>query len=239
MEQKLSRKELKQMVRHDRFAEEVGHTVEYVAGHKKQFVIYGILALLLIVGGGITYWYMQRQHAVRQAELYQALRVQDASIGPPQNEFALAFPTSAEKQKAVAEAFQGILNKYPRTDEGLIARYYLGVNAADQGKPQDAEAHFRAVADSGQKEYASLARLALADLLASQGRTEEAEKLLRTLVDNPTIFVSKEHATIELGKLIGESKPEEARKLLEPLRTERSAISRAALTALSKIPAKK
>jgi TolA-binding protein len=238
VEQKLSRKELKQMVRQDRFREEVSHTVEYVAKHKKHFVIYGVLAVVLMIGAGITYWYMQRQQAVRQAELYQALRVQDATIGPAQNEYALAFPTAAEKQKAVADAFQGILNKYPNSDEGLIAKYYLGVNAADQGKTPDAEKYFRQVADSGKEDYASLAKLALADLLVSQNRKDEAEKLLRSLVAKPTVFVSKEHATIELAKLIGTSKPEEARKLLEPLRTERSAVSRAALTALSKLPAK-
>ena len=52
-------------------------------------------------------------------------------------------------------------------------------------------------------------------------------------IAKPTVLVSKEHATIVLARLLAPSRPAEARKLLEPLRTARSVISRAALTALS------
>ena len=58
-------------------------------------------------------------------------------------------------------------------------------------------------------------------------------------MDHPTILVSKEQATIALGKLLLRTKPEEGRKLLEPLRTQAGAVSRAAISALSEAPAKK
>ena len=43
-------------------------------------------------------------------------------------------------------------------------------------------------------------------------------------------------AQIALARWIGQDDPDEARKLLEPLRTEHSAVSRAALTALGELP---
>jgi len=94
------------------------------------------------------------------------------------------------------------------------------------------------VISDGGKEYAALARLSLAQIYESQGKSGEAEKLLRHVVDNPTTLVSKEQATISLAKVLAKTKPDEARKLLEPLRTERSAVSRAAIQAISDLPRK-
>ena len=64
----------------------------------------------------------------------------------------------------------------------------------------------------------------------------EAEKLLRALIDKPTAFVSKEEATIVLAQLLLRSKPQEARKLLEPLRNSRTTISVKAIATLGLIP---
>jgi hypothetical protein len=85
------------------------------------------------------------------------------------------------------------------------------------------------VADDGDRQTASLAKLALADIYFITSRPQEAEKLLRDLMDNPTVYVSKEQATYALARGIASSKPAEAKKLLEPLRTSRSAVSQAAI----------
>ncbi len=44
--------------------------------------------------------------------------------------------------------------------------------------------------------------------------------MLRSLMDNPTVFVSKDEATIVLAKMLAPSKPAESRKLLDPLRAK-------------------
>src|SRR5581483_12339966 len=78
----------------------------------------------------------------------------------------------------------------------------------------------------------------LAQMYASQGKTADAEKLLRELVDKPSVFVSKEQATLELAKVIGKKNPAEARKLLEPLSaSSRTAVSRAAVAELGTLTA--
>ena len=84
----------------------------------------------------------------------------------------------------------------------------------------------------------SVAQLALAQIYESEGKSAEAEKLLRQLIDKPTLFVSKEEATLELAKLLAKSNPAEARKLVEPLSASpRNAVSRAAVSVLGAITA--
>jgi predicted negative regulator of RcsB-dependent stress response len=225
-----TRKELKS----DKFVQEVGHSVEYLAEHKEQIRRYGIVAaaVLLVVVAFLVY--RNYQMGVRQDALQAAIRIQDAYVGdaPPGMP---KYATLEEKEKAVTQAFTDLSNKYPGTQEGEIARYYLATMAADKGRLSEAEGHYRGVINSGLTAYASLAKLALGEILASQGKVAEAESLVKSVVDSPTVLVSKEEATLTLARILKQTKPEEARKLLEPLRTERSAVSRAAVNLLGEI----
>jgi len=103
--------------------------------------------------------------------------------------------------------------------------------ALDQGKMDEATKLFSQVASGGNQNYASLARLSLAGILAAEGKTADAEKLLRQLMDKPTVMVSRDEAAISLARLIAPTRPEEARKLLEPLRSAPGMTGRAAMTA--------
>ncbi|MEO7143096.1 MAG: tetratricopeptide repeat protein [Bryobacteraceae bacterium] len=229
---RLTRKELKS----DKFALEVEHTVDYVSEHRQQVILYGaIVAAIVVIAGGI-YLYRNHTRAVRQEELHVALRIQDASVGPsqtPGNTSMLSFPTEQAKQQALVKAFTNLAVQDSGTEEGTIATYYLGTNAADKGNLADAAKYLGEAANSSYSNYASMAKLALARIYAGQGKLADGEKLIRSVIDHPTDFVSKEDATIALARLLAPTRPEEARKLLEPLRTARSSISRAALSALA------
>jgi predicted negative regulator of RcsB-dependent stress response len=229
---RVTRKQLKS----DRFVQEVGHTVTYVSEHRKQFIRYGAVAAAVLVVVVAVVGFMRYQKSVRQAELRAAMEIQETLVGPTANQGAVTFATREEKDKAVAKAFSDPIQKRSGTEEAGIAEYFLGVQAADNGKLDDAEKHFKAAIESVDRDYGSVASFALAQVYRGQGKTEEAEKLLRALVEKPTILVSKEQATISLAEVIMRTKPDEARKLLEPLRTERGAVSRAALTILGSIP---
>jgi predicted negative regulator of RcsB-dependent stress response len=224
---RISRKELKK----DKFALEVGHTVEFLDAHKKQLIRYGPVAvgIILLVAG--LFYYSHRQHVARQEALRAALSAMQAPIGPSPAPGVLTFATAEEKQRAVTKAFTDLASRYGGSEEGIIAQYYLGTMALDKGRMDEAAKLLSQVADSGNQNYASLAKLTVAQIYASQGKTAEAEKLLRQLMDKPTIFVSKDEATIALAKLIAPTKPEEARKLLEPLRSAPGIVGRAAMTA--------
>lgn len=226
---RITRKELKT----DKFALEVEQTVEFFSRHKQQITRYGTIAVVvaaLVVAGG---WYRRHQGAVRQQALNNALQIYNAPVGQTGNPFLPGYPSEEEKNKAALKAFSDLAGRYGGSEEGLIATYYLGTMAADRGDMAEAERRLRQVAESSRANYASLAKLALAEIYRAQGKLGEAEKLLRSLIEKPTEFVSKEHATIVLGEMLMSSRPEEGRKLLEPLRTERSVISRHALTALA------
>jgi len=220
----------------DRFAVEVEHSVEYVAEHKKQVMMYSAIggAVALLVAG--IWYYRDGQHTKRQEELAQAMEIMQAPVSsgaPPGQVF---FTTEALKSAAAEKAFKAVYDKYSGTTEGIVAASYLGAISTDQGKLVDAEKYFKQVADSGDQNYASMGKLSLAQVQLSTGRNADAEKLLRSLYEKPTMFVSKEQAAIALARAIAVSKPAEARKLLEPLRTERPAVSQLAITLLSELP---
>jgi tetratricopeptide (TPR) repeat protein len=225
-------KEEREQLKHDRFVEEVTHSVEYAVGHKKQVTLYGgIAAAVLVVGAGAWY-YLGKQAEARQADLREAILIQDAAVGPGSNPYLKSFPTQAEKEAAALKSFSALAAKHSSNEVGAIAKYYQGVIYADQGKFAEAETNFKAAVDSCEEDYASLAKFSLAQMYSRQNNRDEAEKLLRALMSSPTIMVSKEQAEIELAKLIAATKPDEAKKLLEPLRTSpRSTVSRWAVTA--------
>ena len=219
----------------DRFAVEVEHSVEYVAEHKKQVMMYSAIggAVALLVAG--IWYYRDGQHTKRQEELAQAMETMQAPVSsgaPPGQVF---FTTEALKSAAAEKAFKAVYDKYSGTTEGIVAASYLGAISTDQGKLVDAEKYFKQVADSGDQNYASMGKLSLAQVQLSTGRNADAEKLLRSLYEKPTMFVSKEQAAIALARAIAVSKTAEARKLLEPLRTERPAVSQLAITLLSEL----
>jgi hypothetical protein len=54
---------------------------------------------------------------------------------------------------------------------------------------------------------------------------------------SPSVLISKEQATITLAQLLAKDKPEEARKLLDPLlKDERQAVSRSAESVVAGLP---
>ena len=233
--EKLTRKDLKEMVKHDTFREKTLETVGYVSEHRSQVAKYAIAALVVLLLGGAIWFYRSYQHTVRQEALGVALQEYGAMVGAEKPTFAIKwYKTAEEKNAAIKRVFSDLAAKYAGTEEGLIANYYLGIQASDQGNAADAEKYLK-LASEGDSAYASLAKLSLSQVYKSQGKIKEAEQLIRAVIAKPTPFVSKEAATIELARLLATSNPAEARKLLEPLRSERSNISRAALTLLSEL----
>lgn len=226
-------KQEREHLKHDVFVEEVSHSIDYAAAHKKQLGLYvGIAVAVLAVAGG-WWWWSDKQAGERQTVLQSALQVQQAAVGAGSNPTIRVFATQELKNDAIVKSFTEIINKYPSSDEAAMGYYYIGITYADQGKLAEAEKEWQAVVDKGSKEYASLARFALAQMYAKQGKVPQAEQHLRYLVDNPTTLFSKENAQIELAKLIAPTKPDEAKKILEPLRqlSTRNAVSRWAITA--------
>ena len=233
---KVTRQDLKT----DRFVAEVGHTVEYVSSHKDLVAKYGGIALvvILLIAGG---WYWRgKQAETRALDLGAAMKIRDASIAPMANpgDTRLAFPTQQEKNNALRKALVDVATRHSGSNEAAVAHYLLAVLDSDENKMADAEKNFQKAADSGDAEYASLARWSLQQIYASSGREKEAEAILRAFIANPTVMVSSEQATIALAQLIWKKNPQEAMKMLEPLsKISRQAVARYASSLLGEIMA--
>ena len=233
---RITRKELKS----DKFALEVEQTVDFVTEHRREVTLYGSIAVAVTLVAVGIYFYMGHEHTVRENALGEAIQMQEAPVGPAAGPGArLSFPTEDAKRSVVTKAFSEIAAKYPGSSEGAIAKYYLGAIAVDQAKMADAEKLFQEADKAGDKNYGPLARYSLAEVYFAEGRPADAEKILRNLMQHPSIFVSKEQATIALARGIASTKPAEARKLLDPLRTASGAVGQAAVAALSDLTAPK
>ena len=104
---RITRKELKT----DKFAVEVEHSVEYLFGHKKEFVQYGAIALAVVLIAGGIWYYRDRQHDQRQEALSQAVDVMQAMVNPGGGP-GLTFPTEQAKNAASEKAFKDVYEKY-------------------------------------------------------------------------------------------------------------------------------
>jgi predicted negative regulator of RcsB-dependent stress response len=230
----LTRKEL---LKQDKFTVEAGHTVDYLSTHRKEVVRFGGIALALIVLVAAVFYYRSSQLSVREQALGEAIALSSAPVGAPPTG-GPSFPTQTAKDDAVNKAFTKLVSDYSGKEEAYIAEYYLGAKALDAGKVEDARKKYQDVADHAGANYASLAKLAIAQLDFAENRLPESEALLKGLMDNPTDLVSKTEATFTYARVISQTKPEEARKLLLQIASEKSDVSQIALAAMNDLPQK-
>jgi len=229
---RITRKELKT----DQVALQVEHGITFFEQHQKEISKYaGVAAVIAVLVFGYSI-YSRSEHTKREQALAAAIRVQEAPAGGVSGNGGLAFPTQEAKDAEAIRVFSDLQSKYPGSAEGEIAKYYLGSVKADQGKLAEAEKLYQEVSQKGDEKYSSLAKLSLAQIYFSDGRADQGEKILRDLIAHPTIFVSKEQATISLARYLSHSKPAEARKLLDPLRTVEGSVSQIALSLLGELP---
>ena len=231
---RITRKELKT----DPFALQIEHTVTIFEEHRKEILRYGAVAVaaaVLIFGYTI---YHRRQHAAQDSILATAIQVQETPVGPPTpgSPSTNSFPTQQAKDDVALKTFADVKSKYPGSDAAEVAEYYMGSIRADQGNLAEAEKSFQEVAQKGDEKYASLAKLSLAQIYFGQGKSDQAQKLLQDLIAHPTIFVSKEQASLTLASGLLPTKPAEARKILDQLRNQAGAVSQAAMNLYRDLP---
>ena len=130
------------------------------------------------------------------------MRIQNSGVGPSQSQYLISYPTAEARKTAVVKAWSDLAAKYPGTDEGRMAEYFLGTNAADSGDLAGAEKHFKSAIDSSDAAYASMGKLALAQVYAAEGRVKDGADLIQSVIDHPTVLISKETATLALADLV-------------------------------------
>jgi len=223
----LTRHELKEQLQHDHFTDAVSDVVDYALSHREKLLPWVIAVVVVLALAGGAFWYSSYRNSKRRQDLQGAFAVLEAPVGPA-NSFSKTYPTLDAKQQASITALSSVVAKDGGSRQGLIAQYYLGTLKAQRNDTKGAESDLRAVADS-KSQCAVLAKIALAQLYSAQGRVPEAQALLRSVVNKPADLVSKAQAQILLARLDETSNPQEAKKILQSLKTpsQTPAVSRA------------
>jgi len=227
----------KELLKEDRFTVEAENTFDWISTHRKEAVRYGGIALAVIVLVAAVFYYRASQASVREQILGEALTLANMPVG--QATPGGSFPSQAAKDDALKKAFTKLATDYSGSQEAYVADYYLGTLALDAGNVDEARRKYQDTADHANANYASLAKLALAQLDFAQNRLSEAETILKGIMDHPTDLVSKSQATFTYAKVIAPTKPDEARKLLLQLAGQQQGdVAQLAVTAMNDLPQK-
>ncbi len=230
---KITRKQLKE----DRFAEEVGHSVEYVAHHRKQVILWIVGAVVLVAGLAGYFRYSQHQEAEARRSFQEAMNLYNGQVETLEAQVGVVtFATNIEKNAKVTEAFEAITKTYPNRFEGAAAQYYLGLHDIEQGRREEGQKKLESVIAGRNADAAALARLALANLLKSEGKKDQAREIYEYLIDHPTDLVPAPRAQLALAEILIESDPQKAREILEPLQLMPGAISVTAVNLINRLP---
>ena len=215
----ISRKELKK----DEIRETLQHGAEAVFSHQR-FV--GILVgAALVVGLAIVGWrfYSERQTVKASAALEDAMKIFEARIrapGEPAEPGEVTYVEEKNKYEDAAKKFSGVGRKYLRTRPGQIARYYAALSQEHLGRYDEALKTLKELENSGNEEFAALARFQQAEIYDRTGKTDEAVKLYRQLADKPTVFVPKALVLLALADDLRGSNPQEATKLYNQIKKD-------------------
>ncbi len=231
----LSRKELKQ----DNVALKVEETTHFLVTHRPLVTRIAVIVLAVLVVGLGSWFFITSRRDAREQALAAAVNMENAPVGAAPPNGGVSFPSDIAKTDAVHKAFTSIISQDGGSNEAYAAEYFLAGIDVSNAKTDDALKKYSDIAAGAGADYASLAKLAKAQLLFSLGRGPEAKAILDDLIAHPTATVSKEQATFTLAKGIAATQPEEARKLLVPIASLHTEISQAAVSALGELPAAK
>ena len=235
----ISRKELKQ----DRFRESLEHGAEAVISHKQfSVVLIGLVAAILL---GTFGWkmYADRQNVKAGAALDDAMKVYVTRVRAPNEPAEPGAPAYTDEKTRLQDAarrFDDVATRYPRTNAGLLARYYGALCLEELDRFNEALEGLRKIESGSDKELAGLARYQMAVVYARTGKPDEAVKLLRLMAEHPTTLVPKPMVLLELGAQLRRTNPQEAARIYNQIKKDYpdSAISEEAQRALEALPPK-
>lgn len=206
------------------FAETTVETISWARDNEKQLTVAAIVVAVIIALGVGGWAFVNYRNQQASEELSAALQKYNAPIRPagqPASPLELSYASGEERSKAANAEFTRVADKYSFTRNGRIARYFEGVTLHDLGKDTDAETQLKKVADSWDKETASLAKLALASIYQDAGKTQPAIDLYKQLIQKPTTTVGKTTSEFELANLYENNhQPLEARKIYEQMQKD-------------------
>ena len=215
------RAETRHQLKEDRFSkatfEAAEKTVNWSQEHQGKLIVAGVaVAVLLAIGFG-GWYYVKSQDEKASFELATAVRTLETPLRPagtPEQPGYASFESGTARATEARKEFQAIADKYSQTHTGKMARYFVGLTAAQLGDNAAAEGNLLEAAGSSDADLASLGKFALASEYANEKKDAQAVDLYKQLIDHPTLLVSKVTAQLELASFYtSHQKPDEARNI--------------------------
>jgi len=212
----------RRQLKEDKFAETAQGAAEWASGHRQTVIwaLGGIIVAVLAVTGIMTW--RNRQIENGNDELAAAIRILDAPLAPQAapGDTTPTFATIAERGKAAEKKLKEIEDKYSMFGPGKVAHYLRGSALIEAGDMSGAEQEIKTAADSGDKDLAALAKMALADLYRNSKRQQDAVKIYKDLADHPTASVSKGTAELALAEIYETTDPQQATAIYKQLQKD-------------------
>lgn len=220
MTEHISRKELKQ----DKIKETFEHGAQAVYSHS-QFVTVLVLAILLAAcayGG----WklYTDRQTAKAEVEFDVAMKVYNARVAgtpePGADPNEVVYPNESARAQAAVPKFQEVAAKYPNTNPGQLAIYYVALCYENMEQVNQALEQLKKISGSSDKELAAMAQYQTSVIYARTAKVDDAIKILRGLAQKPTVLVPHPVVLLDLAGLLAKSNPTEAISLYQQVKKD-------------------
>jgi predicted negative regulator of RcsB-dependent stress response len=231
------RAETRHQLKQDRFSKATFEAAEKTAhwSHEHQSkLIAAVVAVVVIAAIAVGGWYyINSQDEKASLDMAAAVRTMETPLRPAGTPAQPGFPSfesSAERATTARKQFQAIADKYPQTHNAKMARYFVGVTAAQLGDNATAERNLQDAANSSEAQLSSLGKLALASLYSSEKKDAQAIDLYKQLIDKPSEVVPKVTAELELATFYEtRDKKDEAKKIYEQVQKENPATEAASL----------
>jgi TolA-binding protein len=192
--------------------------------------------IAVVVIGAIAFggwYYVSQQDEKASSDLSTAVRTFETPVRPPgvppQPGYD-SFASTPERATAARKQFQEIVDKYPHTHTADMARYFVGLAAAQLNDNAAAERNLQESANASNADLAALGKFALASVYRAENKDAQAIDLYKQLIAKPTIVVSKATAQLELaGYYESEKKPDEAKKIYDQVAKDNPSTEAASL----------
>ena len=214
-----TKRDLKQQ---DQFVTTTQHGLDWASRNRKSaWVTAGLLLVLILAAVGGFAWYNHRSNAASVA-LGAAMQVYQTPVTAPGQQVppgTKTFASAADRAKASNGMFLDVASHYGMLKDGKIARYFAGLTYMEEGQNKSAEDTLKDVSGSFDKDLASLAKVALAQLYRETGRNSDAANLYQELTKTDASTVPAGMAQIQLAEMYtADGKDAEAKKIYAQLK---------------------
>jgi predicted negative regulator of RcsB-dependent stress response len=213
--------ETRHALKHDAFVDSTQEGISWVSSNLGQ-VLTAIGVALTLIGLviGISVWQSRRADQASGA-FGAAMSIYSAPLAQPgAPPLPGSYPSASARSAAAHEKFADVASRYGSSKIGESSRYFSGITSIEMGNPSAAESDLKAVIDSGDRNLANLARVALAGVYQSSKRDSQAADLYQQVISKPSTSVPATEAELQLASLYEQTSPEKARVLYAKIKDQ-------------------